>query len=106
MKPQGTISGAAGFHGQNAMEEGDAASDWKDWTPKRNHLASNRGSDRIQLVRDSRLEKGSPEAHLLIHSLCVRRSKNILPTNFTKTLTQGQARKPYSRNPRMDNRMN
>jgi hypothetical protein len=27
-------------------------------------------------------------------------------TPFTKTITQGQARKPYSRNPRMDNRMN
>jgi hypothetical protein len=27
-------------------------------------------------------------------------------TTFTKTLTQGQARMPYSHNPRMDNRMN
>jgi hypothetical protein len=27
-------------------------------------------------------------------------------TNFTKTITQGQARMPYSHNPRMDNRMN
>ena len=27
-------------------------------------------------------------------------------TPFTKTKTQGQARKPYSQNPRMDNRMN
>ena len=27
-------------------------------------------------------------------------------TNFTKTITQGQARMPYSHNPRMENRMN
>jgi hypothetical protein len=106
MKPQGTTSGAAGFHGQIAMDEGGAASVWKVWTPKRSGLTSNRGLVRIQIVRDIKLVSGNLESCSLLESLRVRHRKHILISTFTKTINQGQARMPYSHNPRMENRMN
>ena len=72
MKPQGTTSGVASFHGQVAMVEGGVAPVWKDWTPKRSSIAFNWGLSRIPMVRDLKFVSGSLEVCFLPVSLDVR----------------------------------
>jgi hypothetical protein len=74
MKPQGTTSGVASFHGQVAMVEGGVAPVWKDWTPKRSSLAFNWGLSRIPMIRDLKFVSGSLEFRFLRVSLYFRGS--------------------------------